>query len=90
MSGFQAFASTCISRRVLRVERRPGNALNVEIGSPMPRCMLQPPDGRGVTKDGSTMDWIRSGGQELDYLPCDPETCPKAREWARQERPDKA
>lgn len=78
MSGFFSIAQKCDARREQRIERRPGNALNVEIGTPMPRCMLQPPDGRGVTKDGGTFDWLRSGGSELDYGACCAANCPKA------------
>lgn len=77
MSGFDAIAADCGARKEQRVERRPGNALNVEIGTPMPRCMLQPPDGRGVTKDGGTLDWLRSGGNEIAYGVCCAANCPK-------------
>jgi hypothetical protein len=80
MSGFSAIVEACLSRRELRVERRPGNALNIEIGAPMPRCMFQPPDGRGVTRDGGTLDWLRSGGAELDYGICCADKCPKVSE----------
>ena len=62
MSSFNTFAAICDSRQCLGIERRPGNALNIEIGTPLARCTLQPPDGRGTTKDGSTLDWLRSGG----------------------------
>ena len=77
MSGFLQVSATCKFRREMCIERRPGNALNVEIGTPMPRCMLKPPDGRGVTKDGGTLDWLRSGGKEMDYGVCCAVGCPE-------------
>lgn len=80
MSDFGSFSAVCRSRREQRIERRPGNALNIEIGTPMARCLLQPPDGRGVTKDGGTLDWLRSGGSELDYGACCAESCPKLKD----------
>lgn len=82
MSGFSAFAGSCQARTAPDVERRPGNALNIEIGTPMPRCLLQPPDGRGVTRDGSTLDYLRSGGSVLAYGVCKASTCPKIAELA--------
>ena len=82
MNDFNAIQAICDARRELRTERRPGNALNVEIGAPLPRCMLQPPDGRGVTIDGGTLDWLRSGGSELDYGICGKANCPKMRTLA--------
>ncbi len=77
MSGFAAFAAACQSCERPNIERRPGNALNVEIGTPHPRCLLKPPDGRGVTCDGGTLDYLRSGGSVLAYGLCEAATCPK-------------
>ena len=54
----------------LGVERRPGNALNVEIGAPVPRCDQRSPDGRG-------MAWLWSGGSALAYGCCSRRSCPK-------------
>lgn len=62
----------CPARRTLPVERRPGNALNVEIGEPLPRCMEQSPDGRGSA-------WMLSGGSLLAYGACDASSCPLRR-----------
>ncbi len=62
-------APLCPSRRELPVARRPGNALNVEIGTPIPRCMDRSPDGRGAA-------WALSGGSMLAYGPCDGSACP--------------
>lgn len=75
---FPEFALTCTACYRLNIERRPGNALNVEIGTPLPRCLLQPPDGRGVTCDGGTLDYLRSGGNVLAYGVCAAGACPKA------------
>lgn len=77
MSGFAAFAAACKARQCPDIERRPGNALNVEIGTPQPRCLFKPPDGRGVTRDGSTLDYLRSGGSVLAYGLCEAASCPK-------------
>jgi hypothetical protein len=83
VSGFSwAAHGSCGSRQTLSPERRPANALNVEIGTPQPRCTLQPPDGRGVTKDGSTLDYLRSGGSILAYGLCTSAACPKLTEAA--------
>lgn len=67
----------CGSCKTPDLERRPANALNIEIGTPAARCLLQPPDGRGVTRDGGTLDWLRSGGSLLAYGRCSLEGCPK-------------
>ena len=45
-----------------------------------PRCLaalLQPPDGRGVTGDGGTLDYLRSGGIVLAYGVCAAGALPK-------------
>jgi hypothetical protein len=76
MSGFAAFAAECAHRCSLGIERRPGNALNVEIGTPQPRCLIKPPDGRGITKEGGTLDYLRSGGNVLAYGVCSESSCP--------------
>jgi hypothetical protein len=67
---FAELCEKCPSRRDMGVERRPANALNVEIGSPMPRCIEQGPDGRGLT-------WLLSGGSLLAYGICGWRTCPR-------------
>lgn len=59
----------CGHRMELAVERRPGNALNVEIGAPVPRCNRKSPDGRGLA-------WLLSGGDSLSYGHCTPRACP--------------
>jgi hypothetical protein len=74
---FGAYRDGCKAMTHPTLERRPGNALNVEIGAPLARCLLQPPDGRGVTKDGSTYDYLRNGGSVLAYAVCERGTCPK-------------
>jgi len=61
---------TCPSRRELEVERRPGNALNIEVGTPLPRCTEKSPDGRG-------MAWVWSGGSLLAYGTCSASECPR-------------
>lgn len=67
---FRDLAPLCDDRHAPEVERRPGNALNVEIGAPHPRCLLQSPDGRGLA-------WLHSGGSVLAYGPCSARSCPR-------------
>lgn len=74
---FGEFAVGCVDRREPALERRPGNALNIEIGTPAARCLYQPPDGRGVTRDGSNLDYLRSGGSLLAYGLCQAGLCPR-------------
>lgn len=72
---FAVFASACAERVALTVERRPGNALNVEVGCPADRCRMQPPGhwpagGPGVAR------WLASGGSPLVLGACSDVTCP--------------
>jgi hypothetical protein len=62
--------SNCPFRKVPDLERRRANALNVEIGSPSPRCTQKSPDGRGLL-------WWFSGGSLLSYGVCDIRNCPE-------------
>lgn len=77
VEAWKDFQTACTSCYRLPLERRPANALCVEIGSPLDRCLLQPPDGRGVTRDGGTLDWLRSGGSALAYGVCCLASCPE-------------
>jgi hypothetical protein len=77
MTKFIQIMAGCKYRHQLPVERRPGNALNVEIGAPLPRCTQKPPDGRGVTRDGGTLDYWRNGGSMLAYGLCEADSCPE-------------
>lgn len=61
----------CGNRIAPEVERRPGNALNLEIGTPQPRCSARSPDGRGLA-------WILSGGSPLAYGLCSQGECWRA------------
>jgi len=70
---FSVDRETCPSRRELAVERRPGNALNLEIGAPMPRCVERKPEHWG---DVSAIRWIASGGELLVFGLCAGE-CPR-------------
>ena len=61
--------------------RRPGNALNIEIGAPLPRCRLKMPD--NWTGSGrSSLRWIASGGDLTVFGPCTPNACPSAFAYA--------
>ena len=69
---FSDLSPRCPSRRAPALERRPANALNVEIGSPQTRCLLRSPDGRGLA-------WLASGGSLLAYGTCSYVDCPRRR-----------
>lgn len=71
---FSVVRETCPSRRELAVERRPGNALNVEIGAAVPRCVERRPDHWPDAM--SSQRWIGSGGSLLVFGLCVGE-CPK-------------
>ena len=65
-------AGPCRSRISFDVSRRPANALNVEIGTPLPRCISKTPaHWRGM----SGIRWLASGGDALVFGPCDGD-CP--------------
>ena len=63
-------SACCPCRMVPGLERRPANALNIEIGTSLVRCSLQSPDGRGLL-------WIMSGGSVLSYGCCTERGCPR-------------
>lgn len=69
---FDDLCALCPSRLELGIERRPANALNIEIGQPLSRCRLQSPDDRGAA-------WLLSGGSPLAYGVCSARVCPRAR-----------
>lgn len=72
---FAELCDRCPSARFPELPMRPGNALNIEIGTPMPRCLEQSPDGRGVA-------WLLSGGSVLAYGICGRRECPRAQTLA--------
>ena len=65
---FSVVRESCPSRRQQSVERRPGNALNVEIGTPMPRCVERVPE--HWPESMTALRWIASGGDLLVFGPC--------------------
>lgn len=73
INAFRAYAAACPYRIDLPVERRPGNALNVEIGAPMPRCRLRTPEHWG---GASALRWLGSGGTPLVLGNCVRSQCP--------------
>jgi hypothetical protein len=72
---FQIYAESCPNLVQLGVQRRPGNALNLEIGAPMPRCKLRPPPSWGP-KAPSVARWLMSGGDPLVLGLCSRGACP--------------
>jgi hypothetical protein len=72
--GFRNYAERCPYRTGRSVERRPGNALNVEIGAPMPRCKLRTP--KHWPEHMTAARWIMSGGDCLVFGLCSHGGCP--------------
>lgn len=65
----------CSSRMEQPTPRRPVNGLNVEVGTPSPRCINKPPvNVAGVKADA--FRWLLSGGSELAFGVCCVATCP--------------
>ena len=63
---FEAYCKECPFRLDLGVERRPGNALNVEVGADAPRCLMKAPKNWG--KDAPSPNrWLASGGSPLVF-----------------------
>jgi hypothetical protein len=67
--------SACPCRIEIDVERRLANALNLEVGTPMPRCMRKPPEHWGESAPPVSR-WLASGGSALVLGVCDFK-CPK-------------
>jgi hypothetical protein len=69
---------TCSDRIEPPLERRPGNALCIEIGQPLQRCRQQTPEHWNGHDAGATR-WLLSGGSPFVLGLCSPATCPKMR-----------
>lgn len=74
---FEDFAPACPDRIEPALLRRPANALNIEIGAPMPRCRLNTPEGWDGA-DHRAARWLASGGSALVLGVCACATCPRA------------
>lgn len=66
--------NSCPHRIELTVPRRPGNVLNVEVGTPLPRCALRHPE--HWPEGSSALRWLGSGGSALVFGVCTPRNCP--------------
>ena len=75
ITAYQAGPEKCPQRIELPVAKRGANALNVEIGSPMPRCRCRTPDEWGAD-DPRAVRWLASGGSPLVLSACAPDACP--------------
>lgn len=65
----------CHSRLEQPTPRRPVNGLNVEVATPLARCLNKPPKNHlGVEADA--LRWIGGGGSELAFGVCDINDCP--------------
>lgn len=65
---FSVVRESCGSRVQPELERRPGNALNVEIGQPQARCLNKRPD--HWPESMSALRWMASGGEALVFGAC--------------------
>lgn len=75
---FEDFAPQCPNQLSSSVERRPANALNIEIGAPLPRCSARPPaTWRGV--ETAVLRWLGSGGSPLVFGLCARQVCDRLR-----------
>lgn len=73
---FSVVRESCGARVQPNLERRPGNALNVEIGQPAARCLNKRPE--HWPKQASALRWIASGGEALVFGVCG-SSCPMER-----------
>lgn len=71
---FRAYADACPNRVEPAAERRPANALNVEIGAPMDRCRLRTP---AHWRGAGALRWLASGGSPLVLGVCCASKCPE-------------
>jgi hypothetical protein len=75
MTAYEAGAEKCPMRMEMGIERRPANALNLEIGEASPRCRCRTPDEWGAF-DVRAVRWLSSGGSPLVLGLCTPSACP--------------
>ena len=71
---FTETQATCQSRVEIAPLRRPANALNIEIGTPMARCMNKRPS--HWTEKMTAIRWLASGGEALVLGVCS-RNCPR-------------
>lgn len=75
---YEDMRGLCPDRLDLGIERRPANALNVEIGQPLTRCRLRTPGNWG-DHDHRATRWLLSGGEPLVLGLCSASGCPRAK-----------
>lgn len=83
MNNFRDYAAACPHRIDVPLVRRPGNALNIEIGKPLDRCRLRQPE---HWPSGTAGRWLASGGSPLVFEPCSLRECPNDPRQARLRR----
>ena len=77
--GFPEFAAKCPYRLEIALERRPANALNIEISKPADRCIQKRP---GHWPESCTaLRWLGCGGSALVFGACQRAGCPTGQEW---------
>lgn len=74
MDFFGNYAATCPHRIELEVPRRRANALNIEVGTPLPRCARRLPE--RWPEGSSAVRWLWSGGSALVFSHCGYAGCP--------------
>jgi len=75
---FSEFANTCQYRLAMETERRPANALCVEIGTGLDRCQLKMPS--HWKGDDLVRRWLGSGGEITVFGIC-ARPCAMGYEW---------
>lgn len=75
---FDDFAPVCPDFVAPSLERRPGNALNLEVGAPMRRCRQRTPESWGDADPGARR-WLHSGGSPLVLGLCSGRSCPRTK-----------
>lgn len=71
-------AAPCDQLLETALERRPANALNIEIGTALARCKMKPPEHWPTVKSSRispTTRWLMSGGSALVFGSCS-RNCP--------------
>ncbi len=74
MSLFETYRVSCTARVAVSLQRRPGNALNIEIGQGPDRCMDKRPEHWPESMSASR--WRSSGGSALVLGACS-QVCPR-------------
>lgn len=75
MTAFDRGPAACPAYVEVELQRRPANALNLEIGQPRTRCRCKTPEKWGGIDPRATR-WLLSGGDPLILGICESRGCP--------------